>query len=168
MYAATDFKNGKLGIYDTSDGVTEWYTPGQVKSMIKNYNLEIIGVILDERCNPIYTLDGLKVNLMYKYSHKNTVIDRFMFVILTPEDKWGMTFSSDIIRPTVAVFDLASDNFPKSQYPSGQYIASYDVDTLLSHKDGYGIQFDTSVDAWKISARGVSELKEFLKYQLRL
>lgn len=166
MYAVTDFNEGKLAIYDTDDGVTEWYTPKQVKSMIKEYGLEIMGVTVDEKCNPIFTLDGLEVNLMYKYSHKTTVIDRFLFVILTQRDKWGKTFSFDINKPTVAVFDLGAKNFSKQKYPSGQYVASYHIDSILRHEDGCGIQFDTSVDSWKISARDVKDLKEFLKYQL--
>lgn len=168
MYAATDFKDGKLGIYDSSDGVTEWYTPKQVKSMIKSYGLEIYGVTLDEKCNPMFTLDGLRVNLMYRYSHKTTVIGRFMFVILTSSDFWGSSFSEEIKKPTVAIFDLGASNHPKSEYPSGQYITSYYAETLLKHEDGYGLQFDTSVDLWKISARDMKELKMFLEYQLKL
>lgn len=166
MYAAADFKNGKLGIYDTKDGVTEWYTPRQVKSIIKDYGLEIYGVVLDETCNPMFTLDGLKINLMYNYSHKTTVIGRFMFVILTTADFWGSTFSTEIKKTTVAIFDKGASNHSIKEYPCGQYVTSYYADSLLKHEDGYGLQFDTSVDDWKISARDMKELKKFLKYQL--
>ena len=166
MLAAVDYRNNMLGIYDTEDSVIEWYTPLQIKQIIKKTNLEIMGVSLDEKCNPIYTLDGLIVNLAYKYTHNSTIIGRFMFIILEEGEKWGRTFSSVIKRTTVAVFDLGSSNFPKMVYPCGQYITSYYAETLLSHKDGYGLQFDTSVDSWKISARDMQELKGFLRHQL--
>lgn len=169
MFIATDYNAnaGQLAILDTDDGVTEWYYTSQVKEFIKKYKLEIMGAIVDERCNPKFSFNGLKVNLAYKFSHRTTMIDRFMFVILLPErDRWGMTFLYPIEKPTVAVFDLGAENFPKMQYPCGQYITSYYIETLLQHQDWYGLVFDAEVPVWQIDSRGMRELKEFLKYQM--
>jgi hypothetical protein len=65
------------------------------------------------------------------------------------------------------VFDLGASSLSKMQYPSGQYVCSYYVETLLQHQKGMGLMFDTSVDDWKINARDMDELREYLEYQFR-
>ena len=68
-FYAVDYKDNKLGVLDISDKVVEYYTISEIKSFIKD-GIVINGVVLDEKTNPIYTLDGLRVNLAYRNRKK--------------------------------------------------------------------------------------------------
>lgn len=161
MLVAVDYKNGGvLGVYDSEDRTTEYISLKQVKQLIKS-GVEIYGVKLKEKTNPIYTLDGLQINLLYQHS---TRIDRFRIALLPAGSLWGMTFSRVIDKPTVAFFDTSVD-FPLSEYPSGQYISSYYAETLLQCNGG--LMLDADVPEWKLDARDMWELKEWLGYQLK-
>lgn len=160
MLAAVDFKDGKLGIFDSDDKTTEYITPNNLRNVLKSTSIEIQGVVLNESCNPMYTLSGLDVNLLYQNSF---AIDHFNVVILKEGDYWGKTFSKRINKPTIAFFDNAT-SFSKMKYPMGQYITSYYAESLLDHNGG--LLLDTSVDAWKVDAPSMRVIQSWIKNQL--
>lgn len=160
MFYAVDFKDGKIGVWDDMDDTVEYWTPSALKNVIKKLGLEIYGVTIEENVNPIYTLDGLTVNLFYRHS---TRVDRFRVVLLNTGEYWGRTFSSRVDKPTVAFFDT-STSFSKQKYPSGQYVASYYAETILGHKGG--LILDTDVPDWKVNGDDIREIQIWLKYQL--
>ena len=169
MFEVVDYKNGKLGIIDSDDLKIEWYVPSDVKKILKDFKgkLEIFGCVLAENINPLYTLDGLSINFNMRYTHRFTIIGRFLFVILEPGDVLNVK-TPPVKKLTVAIFDLGASNHPKHIYPSGQYICSYYASDLVKHKDGYGLVFQADVKDWCIDARDVRELKEFIKYNYEL
>ena len=85
MLEAVDFKDGKIGVYDNEDGSLEYASIESIKKAL-NSGISIMGVVLDENINPIYTLDGLVVNLFYKNlpqlsnRYSVNVVDRFKIV----------------------------------------------------------------------------------------
>ena len=161
MFAAVDFKNGQIGILDDRDGVVEYYKPSILKELMKKTGISIYGVEVDENINPIYTLDGLVVNLLYR---RSTRIGKFRAVLLEKGELWGITFSSVIKESTVAFFDT-STSLSKHKYPSGQYITSYYAETLLSHHSA--LVLDTGVESWRLTLREMRELRVWLEYQLK-
>lgn len=162
MFYAVDYKEGKIGVLDTDDNSVEYFGVDTIKYITKHYKAEIYGVTLAENINPKFTIRGLEINLYYRNAIN---LGRFKAVLLNKGDLWGCTFSKVISKPTVAIFDMES-SLPKNKYPSGQYICSYYADTLLEHNDNFGLQFDTSVDSWKISSKDMQDLKMFLKSKL--
>ena len=155
-FYAIDFKDGKLGILDTNDKVVEYYSPEQIKSIIKG-GIVINGVVLNEETNPMYTIDGLKVNLAYK-NHKK--FGKWIVVLLKKGDKFGNTLSSCIDKETVLFYDSSVD-WSKQEYPYGQYVTSYYLETLLGHNGR--LCLDTSVSAWYVSAEDMNCIKNWLK-----
>ena len=88
----------------------------------------------------------------------------FRAVLLEKGELWGKTFSSVIKESTVAFFDT-STSLSKHKYPSGQYIASYYAETLLSHHSA--LVLDTEVESWRLTPREMRELRVWLEYQLK-
>lgn len=170
MLEAVDFKDGKIGVYDSDDASLEYLTIKDIKVAL-DLGLQMMGVTLEANLNPIYTLQGLTVNLNYKNlpqlkdKYAINVIGRFKFVLLDRGNYTGVKYDKEIKNPTVMVYDLGV-NFPKMKFPSGQYVSSYYAVTLLYHNDSSGLMFDTDVDAWKINAMEVRYLKEWLRYVL--
>lgn len=131
MYKVIDYKDNKLGILDTDDEKIEYFDPKGIKAVLKAYpDLTVYGITLAEDVNPIYTLDGLEVNLWYPI---NTRVGRWCVCLLKPGDYYGRSLSSKVEKPTVHFYDTGSENFPKAEYPVGQFVSSYYASTLLSH-----------------------------------
>lgn len=160
MFYAVDFKNGKIGIWDNSDNTVEYYSLVELKKAIKQLGVDVYGVELDEDVNPIYTLNGLTINLLYR---RSTRIGNFRIALLREGERWGRTFSSIIKEPTIAFFDT-STSLPLHRYPSGQYITSYYARGIIELNNG--LILDTDVDSWKLSKRDIDELKKWVIYQL--
>ena len=89
--------DGKLGILDSR----VLFTKG--------------GVVLNEETNPMYTIDGLKVNLAYK-NHKK--FGKWIVVLLKKGD---------------SPLALIKKQFYLLIGVNGQYVTSYYLETLLGH-----------------------------------
>lgn len=155
MFYAIDFKNEKLGILDTTDKVVEYFTPSEIKQYLKA-GVVINGVVLDEKTNPLYTLEGLSVNLAYRTRKK---FGKWIVVILKEGDRYGSSLSSTIKTDTVFFYD-SSVGWDIVKYPYGQFVASYRLETLVKH-DG-GLCLDTSVPSWCISGEQWKSIKTWL------
>lgn len=155
-FYAIDFKDRKLGVLDKFDKVVEYYTLDQIKSFIKD-GIIINGVTLDEKTNPIYTLNGLKVNLAYR---KHKKFGKWIVAVLKSGDKYGSTLSSCVKEDTVMFYD-SSVSWSKQEYPFGQFISSYYLQTLLEHTGG--LSLDASIPSWCVDAKTFKEIREWLE-----
>ena len=163
MLYAVEYKNGIVGVLDTDDNSTEYCSLKQLRHYVVDLGLSIEGVTVEDNVNPIYTLEGMTINLFY---HKRSMfLGRYTLAILLPGEYWGRTFSTEIKKPTVAFFDMKS-GFDKHKYPNGQYIASYNADTLLGHKGG--LILGTSVEDWRVSPSEMKNLQQFISATLGL
>lgn len=170
MLEAVDFKDGKIGVYDTDDSSIEYASTTDIKKAL-DAGISVMGVTVEEDLNPMYTLDGLTVNLYYQNipqlseRYAINVLDRFKFVLFNTGNRVGIKFKGVVKKPTVFVYDLGS-NFPKYKYPCGQFICSYYAETLLGHDRNSGLIFDMDVSDWKIGAKDMQQLNVWIKHIL--
>lgn len=156
-FYAVDFKDGKLGILDTSDKIVEYYTPSEVKDIIKRHDFVINGVsVLDEKTNPMFSLDGLKINLAYR-THKK--FGRWIVALLREGDRYGSTLSSVVKKDTVFFYD-SSVSWSRQEYPYGQFVSSYYLDTIFDHEGG--LCLDASVSSWVIDSETMDSILDWL------
>jgi hypothetical protein len=130
---------------------------------VLSYNIKIYGIKYKPNINPMYTVDGLQINLYYQNS---TRVGNFRVALLKEGERWGRTFKSVIKEPTVAFFDTSVTTFPLDEYPSGQYVASYTAKILLKHDDDYGLLLDADVPEWSLTASDMYDIKQWLRTQL--
>lgn len=156
-FYAVDYRDGKLGVLDTSDKVTEYFTTAEIKKYLKD-GIVINGVIFEPETNPMYTLDGLTVNLAYK-RHKK--VGKWIVVLLKEGDKWGTSLGSTIKEDALYFYD-SSVNWSKNKYPFGQFVSSYNLKTILEHDYNYGLSLDASVESWKVSKEELSKIVDWL------
>lgn len=157
MFYAVEYKSKLIGVLDTDDNSIEYYDPDAIKEFIK-LGIEIYGITLAEDSNPMFTVNGLVINLYYL---RSTQVGQFKVALLVPDDRWGKTFRTIVNAPTLAFFDT-STSLSKKEYPSGQYISSYYLETLLSHNSG--LILNAEVPDWKISASDINSIKEWASY----
>lgn len=150
-FVAVDYRDGKLGILDKTDNVEEYYNPERIKIFIKD-GIVIDGVTLDEKLNPMYTINGLTVNLAYKNHNK---FGKWVVALLRKGDKYGNTLSSSIKRDTVFFYD-SSVNWSKQKYPFGQFVTSYDLKTIIMHNGS--LVLDASVESWCVNAKDMRDI----------
>lgn len=156
MFYAVDFKNDELGVLDSSDNVVEYYSLDDIKKIVKS-GISICGVKLAEDINPIYTLNGLSINLAYR-RHKK--FGKWIVVVLREGDRFGCTLKECIHKDTVAFYDTSS-NFAKQEYPLGQYVCSYYLDTI-SHHVGV-LKLNLEVPAWTVDSNTMKSITTWLK-----
>lgn len=156
-FYAVDYRDGKLGVLDTSDKVTEYFTTAEIKKYLKD-GIVINGVIFEPENKPMYTLDGLNVNLAYK-RHKK--VGKWIVVLLKEGDKWGASLGYTVKEDTLYFYD-SSVKWSKNKYPFGQFVSSYNLKTILEHDYNYGLSLDASVDSWKVSKEELSEIVDWL------
>ena len=156
MYYAVDFKEGKLGILNTSSKTVEFFTPEKIKEILKS-GIIINGITLAEELNPIYTISGLKVNLAYR-NHKK--FGKWIVCVLKAGDKYGRSLSSTVNQDTVFFYDTSVD-WNVQEYPYGQFVASYYLETILEHKGG--LCFDAGVPSWGINGAMIESVKTWLR-----
>lgn len=154
-FYAVDFKDEKLGILDITDKTVEYYSTDQIKTIVKG-GIVINGVILDEKTNPIFTLDGLKVNLAYR---KRKKFGKWVVAVLKSGDKFGSTLSSTINEDTVFFYD-SSVNWNQQEYPYGQFVSSYHLSIIRNHRGS--LSLDTSIPAWTINADTMNAITTWL------
>lgn len=157
-FYAVDYKDGKLGILDTKDNVTEYYTTSDIVKFLKD-GIVINGVLYEPEVNKKFTLDGLTINLAYRLHKK---VGRWIVVLLRKGDRWGKRLSNKIEKDTLYFYDT-SVNWSKNKYPFGQYVSSYYLETLLKeHDSNYGLILDASVSSWKVSKEELEEVIDWL------
>lgn len=161
MFFAVGYKNNKIAIFDDEDKTIEWWDTDTIKVILSNSDIKINGVILDEKINPIYTVNGLVINLYYLDSIN---IDRFRVSFLGKGALVGSDFGYTINQDSVAIFDRTS--FPFDKYPNGQKIATYHVDTIMNHNAEYGLSLDFDVKAWKLTPTQVKTIQNWLSSNL--
>ena len=161
MLAVTEYKNNKLGVWDSDDNTLEYYNPESIRHIVEDLGININGVILEPNINPMYTICGLTVNLLYR---RSICIGKFRAALLQAGERWGSTFSSEIVKPTLAIFDM-STSLSRVKYPSGQYICSYYVDTFLNHEGS--LKLDASVSSWYLSKKEVSSIKDWVSTNIK-
>ena len=157
-FYAVDYKDNKLGILDKEDGVVDYYSPTEIKEIIKKYNITINGVkVLEENYNPLLCLDGLQVNLAYRNFKK---FGKWIVVLLRNGDRFGLSLSSRVTGDTVLFYDT-SVNWSKQEYPYGQYVSSYYLDSILEHEGKLKLQAD--IPSWAVSKEHMLKIKDWLK-----
>ena len=156
-FYAVDYKDGKLGVLDTNDKVTEYFTVSEIKKYLKD-GIIINGVIFEPEVNPMFTLDGLTVNLAYK---KHKKVGKWIVALLKKGDKCGTSLGSTVKEDTLHFYD-SSVKWSKNKYPFGQFVSSYYLKTILEHNCNYGLNLDSSVESWKVSKEEFSEIVDWL------
>lgn len=95
--------------------------------------------------------------------------------LLTVTNDNGIPFNV-VIRPeapcagcnkAVHIYDDRFHDWP-SWKEFGQFVSSYYTDTILSHRDGEGINLDGGAPDWNLSAENVAAIKEFIKGQEKI
>jgi hypothetical protein len=163
MFYVVSCDGVRIGVLDTDDHTIEQYTTKEIKHFIKDLGITINGIKVDERMNAMHAVDGMQINLFYENS---VVIEHFRVIILNAGDRWGTTFKTVINKPTVAFFDV-NTTLPEVYYPSGQYIASYYVDTLLGHNPNSSLILNAEVPNWRMSSHGVAQLINLLNRKFK-
>lgn len=153
-FYAISFRDGKIGVLDTRDNVTEYYAPNDLIAFL-NKGLVINGVTLATKLNPIFTLNGLTVNLAYPI-HKQ--FGNWVVALLRKGDRYGSTLSS-VVKEDTLFFYYVSDKFSKPKYPLGQFVSSYYLKTILSHTGGLILQMDEPL--WRIDEDTMNRIKEW-------
>lgn len=165
MLMAIDVEGRKVGIFDLDDYSLEYIDIKELKKALKS-GVEIMGAKLEEDINPIYTWEGVTLNLAYrdipmKVATNN--IENFKLVMLNRGRTTGIKYDKGVTSPLVRIYDLAVD-FPKMKYPCGQFICDYYAYTLLEHDCNYGLSFNTEVERWQVSSKHMRMINQWIKY----
>lgn len=156
-FYAVDYKDNKLGVLDKNDGVVEYYTTNDIKSILKR-GIVINGVTLQEHINPLYTVDGLHVSLAYQRAKK---FGKWIVVVLKKGDRYGNALSCCVERDTVVFYDSSVD-WSRVEHPYGQFVASYWLSTLLEHTGG--LCLDAGVSSWVVDEKTMSAICAWLNH----
>ena len=161
MFYLVSFNGDKFSVLDDTTGDIEKVSIDKLKSALK-LGIEIYGAVLDENINPIYTINGISVNLAYRTC---TRVNKYRVALLRKGDRYGSKLSCIVKEPTVFFYDTSVD-WDLRKYPCGQFITSYSAKTLLKHKGG--LMLDTSVPEWTVEPYEIEDIKRWLSYQLGL
>jgi hypothetical protein len=162
MFYAVNYKAGKVAIYDDEDNSIEWWGTKDLKELLFYNKVKISGLILAEKVNPIYTVDGLVINPYYLDSVN---VGRFRVSFLKKGVLVGRNFEYEMKQDSLSFYDRTS--FNPDEYPNGQLIATYHLDTILNHDSSYGLVLDASVSSWKLTPEEVKAVHTWLLLDLR-
>lgn len=158
MFVAVDYRNGKLGIRDTDDGALDYYTPKEIRHFLMDLNIQISGVVVDDRKNPIYTVYGLSINL---YRENCLNLGNFVCAFLYPSDPTVITRNEVAKNATVIIYSVKNRSFEE---PMGMQISSYYAEDLVYHT---GIlRMDMGVPEWTLMPDQMSMVRTWLQVML--
>ncbi len=149
-YLVEGYDGSVFSIRDTGDGVVDKLT----------YE-ELIGVLQDSSIagslyGAVKTEYGVEFNLCYKNRYL-TQDKQWYVVLLKPGDRFGRSLSTVIDKPTVLFYDNTSFKDKKQQYPLGQFVASYYLDTILGHTGQLCLNME--VPQWTVTPWDMDEIR---------
>lgn len=147
--------DNSLMILDKLDGVVEEYSVDDIKRILKS-GIRICGVEISDT-NPIFTFNGLNVNIYYP---KHKKFGKFYVVYLNKGDRIGSSLSSVVKEPSIMFYDSTASNFDRHMYPFGQPLYSYYVRSILDSKGGLII--DNDVPSWNVDAETMDKIRSWI------
>lgn len=148
MYIVTDYKKGELGILDTSDNKVEYFNPKYVKEYFIKRGVVISGITLAEDVNPMFTVDGLEINISYPH----VKYGKWTIAVLKDGTHYGRSLSSVISGKSVAhIYDNSKASISN---PLGFLWASYYLEDILNAKGNLILDMGNNImiDADSLSA----------------
>lgn len=157
MFYAVNYRDGKVAIYDDEDQSIEWWSTKDLKELLFYNEVKIMGLTLAEKLNPIYTVDGLVINPYYLDSVN---VGRFRVSFLKKGVLTGRTFQYPVKQDSISFYDRESFTF--EEYPNGQLIATYHLDSIVNHNAEYGLVLDASVRSWRLNPSELKAVQDWL------
>lgn len=156
MFSVVSYNGEKFGIYDSDDNTVELVGKDELVYIVRDLKINISGVSYNGDENKLFNINGLKVQINYPKKFK---VGSWTVVLLTKGDRFGLSLSRVINRPTVYFYDNRNAN---SKRILGQFVAAYNYETIMSHTGDLNLDLD--VPSWKLSAEMIEVAKQKLSF----
>lgn len=167
MFSVVNKVDNLYYVLDSDDGVIEPYTVGQLKHIVKDLGITIVGVYVekDGNYNEYFTPNGVSVTLNYK---NKKLFGKWCVVVLESGDKYGSKLETIATKPLVMFYDMdaiTKHKWDRNKYPYGQFVSSYNLETILGINLGlhHGLSLDASVPSWGVDYKDLVDIVTWLE-----
>lgn len=151
MYKLVGYDGSSFEILDTSDAVSEFIPVHQIRVAVEK-GLKIEGIELNLELNPIYTIDGLEVEIQYPCSY---VFGSYKISVLRKGERYGRTLSSFTDKLTVFIYQYSE------RYRKWLFVTSYYYSDFINHRNK--LVFDGSQPSWCLEKDTMLRIIDTLK-----
>lgn len=156
MLTVVDYDgDSKFLIKDYDDNSIEEYTVSELKHIICDLGIKIVGLTWTGENNS-FTVKGFNVQLDRPYKKK---FGRWYVIVTSKGERYGSNLKRKHTVNTVVFYDTDVD-WDKYEYPYGQHVTSYNLDTVLGVNGRLCLDF--SIPTWTVSAEDMREIKDWL------
>lgn len=146
-----DVDSMKFAIEDTGDNVIEWYSVEDVKKIVRDKGINILGVIYRKH----FAIEDWNFELCRKHAYR---FGEWTVVVLPVGSIWGRGFTCVVKARPMVFFYKFEENF--MDYPYGHFIASYDIETIIQHRGK--LCLDLEVPSWTIDEKLFEQMRRML------